>query len=177
MHIRGCVHALRRSLKISPYIQLMLLLYLSSGIVYPFFLEFLSFDIYLIGGRPQSSRSPPPPHTHSPVILLLAVLRRLFCFAFLVILDVVCRYLSLFLLYINIKIGKIAVKEQVRNLQKLTQLSSRPHQRHLVGKKTAQKDTIIDITSNSQVNSNFPYSVRLAGDHLCGYGCSPGYRW
>ena len=30
----------------------------------------------------------------------------LFLFFFLVILDVVCRYLSLFLLYINIKIGK-----------------------------------------------------------------------
>ena len=26
-----------------------------------------------------------------------------------------------------------------------------------VGKRTAQKDTIIDITSDSQVNSNFPY--------------------
>ena len=38
------------------------------------------------------------------VILLLAVPRRLFCFGLLVILDVVCRYLSLFLLYINIKI-------------------------------------------------------------------------
>ena len=35
--------------------------------------------------------------------------------------------------------------------------SSRSHPRHLVGKKTAQKDTIIDITSDSQVNSNFPY--------------------
>ena len=43
------------------------------------------------------------------------------------------------------------------NPQKLTQLSSRSHPRHLVGKKTAQKDTIIDITSDSQVNSNFPY--------------------
>ena len=42
------------------------------------------------------------------------------------------------------------------NPQKLTQLSSRSHPRHLVGKKTAQKDTIIDITSDSQVNSNFP---------------------
>ena len=42
----------------------------------------------------------------SPVILLLAVLKRLFCFGSLVILDVVCRYLSLFLSYINIKIGK-----------------------------------------------------------------------
>ena len=41
-----------------------------------------------------------------PVIILLAVPRRLFCLGSLVILDVVCRYLSLFLLYINIKIGK-----------------------------------------------------------------------
>ena len=32
--------------------------------------------------------------------------RRLFCFGSLVILDMVCRYLSLFLLYINIKIDK-----------------------------------------------------------------------
>ena len=32
--------------------------------------------------------------------------RRLFCFGSLVILDVVCRYLSLFLLYINIETGK-----------------------------------------------------------------------
>ena len=42
------------------------------------------------------------------------------------------------------------------NPQKLTQLSSRSHPRHHVGKRTAQKDTIIDITSDSQVNSNFP---------------------
>ena len=42
------------------------------------------------------------------------------------------------------------------NPQKLTQLSSRSHPRHLVGKSTAQKDTIIDITSDSQANSNFP---------------------
>ena len=48
-------------------------------------------------GRPQTSSS-------SQVILLLAVSRRLFCFGSLV-LDVVFRYLSLFLLYINIKIG------------------------------------------------------------------------
>ena len=47
-----------------------------------------------------------------PAILLLAVPRRLFCFGSLVILDVVCRYLSLFLLYINIKIGKIDVNCQ-----------------------------------------------------------------
>ena len=43
-------------------------------------------------------KAPPPPPL--PVILLLAVPRRLFCFGALVILDVVCRYLSLFLLYI-----------------------------------------------------------------------------
>ena len=42
------------------------------------------------------------------------------------------------------------------NPQKLTQLSSRSHPRHLVGKRTAQKDITIDTTSNSQVNSNFP---------------------
>ena len=42
------------------------------------------------------------------------------------------------------------------NPQKLTQLNSRFHPRHLVGKRRAQKDTIIDITSDSQVNSNFP---------------------
>ena len=47
------------------------------------------------------------------------------------------------------------VKSRKENPQKLTQLSSRSHPRHLVGKRTAQKDTIIDITSDSQVNSNF----------------------
>ena len=47
-------------------------------------------------GRPQTSSSP-------PVILFLAVARRLFCFGLLVVLDVVFRYLSLFLLYIDIK--------------------------------------------------------------------------
>ena len=49
-------------------------------------------------------------------------------------------------------------KSRKENPQKLTQLNSRSHPRHLVGKRTAQKDTIIDITSDSQVNSNFPYS-------------------
>ena len=48
-------------------------------------------------------------------------------------------------------------KSRKENPQKLTQLSSRSHPRHLVGKRTAQKDTILDITSDSQVNSNFPY--------------------
>ena len=37
---------------------------------------------------------------------IAGVPRRLFCFGSLVILDVVSRYLSLFLLYINIEIGK-----------------------------------------------------------------------
>ena len=35
----------------------------------------------------------------------LAVPRFVLCYGSLVILDVVCRYLSLFLLYINIEIG------------------------------------------------------------------------
>ena len=48
-------------------------------------------------------------------------------------------------------------KSRKENPQNLTQLSSRSHPRHLVGETTAQKDTIIDITSDSQVNSNFPY--------------------
>ena len=51
----------------------------------------------------------------------------------------------------------VECKSREENPQKLTQLSSRSHPRHLVGKRTAQKDTIIDITSASQVNSNFTY--------------------
>ena len=54
-------------------------------------------------GRPQTSSSP-------PVILLLAVPRRLFCFNSLVILDVTRCYIWLFTLYINIKIGKNSCK-------------------------------------------------------------------
>ena len=42
--------------------------------------------------------------------------------------------------------------------QKLTPLSPRSHPRHLVGKRTAQKDAIKDITSESQVNNYFPNS-------------------
>ena len=56
-----------------------------------------------------------------------------------------------------VKIITTFFKNRKENPQKLTQLSSRSHPRHLVGKRTAQKDTIIDITSNSQVNSFFPY--------------------
>ena len=48
-------------------------------------------------------------------------------------------------------------RSRKENPQKMTQFSSRSHPRHLVRKRTAQKDTIIDITSDSQVNSNFPY--------------------
>ena len=47
-------------------------------------------------------------------------------------------------------------KSRKENPQKLTQLSSISHPRHLVGKRTAQKDITIDTTSDSQVNSNFP---------------------
>ena len=49
------------------------------------------------------------------------------------------------------------LKRENGNPQKLTQLSSRSHARHLMGKRTAQKDTITDITSDRQVNSNFSY--------------------
>ena len=59
---------------------------------------------------------------------------------------------------VKMLISFIAVhsKSRKENPQKLTQLSSRSHPRHLVGKRTARKDTIIDITSDSQVNSIFP---------------------
>ena len=53
--------------------------------------------------------------------------------------------------------GQSAYKRVEKKPQKLIQLSPRSHSRHLVGKRTAQKDAIKDITSDSQVNSNFPY--------------------
>ena len=40
-------------------------------------------------------------------------------------------------------------KSRKETPQKLTQLSSRSHPRHLVGKRTAQKDITIDTTSDS----------------------------
>ena len=52
---------------------------------------------------------------------------------------------------------KRSCKSRKETPQKLTQLSSRSHPRHLVGNRTAQKDITIDTTSDSQVNSNFPY--------------------
>ena len=48
-------------------------------------------------------------------------------------------------------------KSRWENPQKLIQLSPRSHPRHLVGKRTAQKDAIKDINSDSQVSSYFPY--------------------
>ena len=48
------------------------------------------------------------------------------------------------------------LKSRKESPQKLTQLSSRSYPRHLVGKRTAQKDITIDTTSDGQVNRNFP---------------------
>ena len=48
-------------------------------------------------------------------------------------------------------------KSRFENPQKPTQLSPKSHPRHLVGKKTAQRDINKDITSDSQVDSYFPY--------------------
>ena len=64
------------------------------------------------------------------------------------------------------KLGPYLQKSRYENPQKLTHLSPRSHPRYLVGKKTAQKDTIIDITSDSQMNTNikgsfFTLTVRL----------------
>ena len=53
--------------------------------------------------------------------------------------------------------GIDCIKSRQENPQKLTQLSPRSHPRHLMGKRTAQKDAIKVITSDSQVNSYFPY--------------------
>ena len=55
------------------------------------------------------------------------------------------------------KSRQIKSKIRYENPKKLTQLSSRSHSRQPMGKRAAQKDTIIDITSDSQVNNNFPY--------------------
>ena len=63
----------------------------------------------------------------------------------------------------------LGFKSRKENPQKLTQLSSRSHPRHLVGKRTAQKDTIIGITSDSQVNSNFPNRWSSASPTLNNY--------
>ena len=51
----------------------------------------------------------------------------------------------------------VPFKGRKENPQKLAQLSPRFYPSHLVGQRTAQKDAIKDITSDSQVNSYFPY--------------------
>ena len=51
----------------------------------------------------------------------------------------------------------LSCNSRKENRQGLTQLSPRSHPRHLVEKRTAQKDAIKDISSDSQVNSYFPY--------------------
>ena len=55
------------------------------------------------------------------------------------------------------------LKSRQENPQKLTQLSPRSHPKHLVGKRIAQKNAIKEITSDSQVNSYFPYRWSPAG--------------
>ena len=47
------------------------------------------------------------------------------------------------------------------NPQKLTQLSPRSHPRHVVGKRTAQKDAIKDNTSDSQLLTYGTYKVHV----------------
>ena len=97
-----------------PVLQFQLLALLFVGDIFVLFFVVRSCLVWLTkaeprarAGRPQTSSSPPPPPPPPPaVILLLAVPRRLFCFGSLVVLNVVFRYLSLLLLYININIGK-----------------------------------------------------------------------
>ena len=80
-------------------LQFQLSALLSVCVLFVLFLLFVFFSLVNQGrikgevGRLKTSSNP-------TVILLLAVPRRLFCFGSLVILDVMWRYLSLFLLYI-----------------------------------------------------------------------------
>ena len=60
----------------------------------------------------------------------------------------------MFFIWFTVRVNRERVERKI--LRKLTQLSSRSHPWHLVGKRTAQKDITIDTTSDSQVNSNFP---------------------
>ena len=55
--------------------------------------------------------------------------------------------------------GKILIhsRSKKKTPQKPTLLSPRSHPRNLVGKRTAQQDATKDITSDSQLNSYFPY--------------------
>ena len=61
-----------------------------------------------------------------------------------------------YLRIIEIRI-KTIIRVGMENPQKLTQLSPRSHPRHVVGKRTAQKAAIKYITSDSLMNSYFPY--------------------
>ena len=72
-------------------------------------------------------------------------------------------------IYPNYYLVKPFSKSRKENPQKPTKLSSRSHPRHLVGKRTAQKDTTIDTTSDSQVNSFFPYRRPPASPTLNNY--------
>ena len=63
--------------------------------------------------------------------------------------------------HLQIESGRYT-KSKLENPQKLTQISSSSYPRHLVGKRTEQKDTIIDITSDRQVKSNFSYRKSTA---------------
>ena len=51
--------------------------------------------------------------------------------------------------YLKSGIEEFHRKSRKETPQKLTQLSSRSHPRHLLGKRTAQKDITIDTTSDS----------------------------
>ena len=109
--------------------------------------------IIQIVGRPGTGSLPwnitPPDH---PITSLIKHIKDIETFIYLTRIDDWS--------YLSTKKNVIACKSRKENPQKLTQLSSRSHPRHLVGKRTAQKDTITNITnitSDSQVNSNFPY--------------------
>ena len=79
---------------------------------------------------------------------------------------------TLFQLYQDYK-GCEHWKSRKENPQKLTQLSSRSHPRHLVGKRTAQKDITIDTTMEPRLRLKiFPplrikvRTARSAGQHV-----------
>ena len=91
-------------------------------------------------------------YVHFTTTVLLSARSNVFC---LILLNKICLFVVCFVI---IFLMLFIYKSRQENPQKLTQLSPRSHPRHLVRKRTAQKDTIIDITSDSQVNSHFPYS-------------------
>ena len=64
---------------------------------------------------------------------------------------------TIFLKLVSVTWSMGYLKSRRDNPQKLTQLSPRSHPRHLIGKRTVQKDAIKDITSDGQMNSYIPY--------------------